>query len=133
MNFQGARGQPDDQKAKDPLVNPGESQSRRTTIAAWLFGLLLLGALVTFVARRGEIAQFAELLRDLQPRWFVAALVLQVFSQLSSAAVWYSVFRFARHPPAFGADGGSWAVAPSPAEWAPDPCWSCVLGRESVW
>ena len=103
MNFQGARGQPDDQKAKDPLVNPGESQSRRTTIAAWLFGLLLLGALVTFVARRGEIAQFAELLRDLQPRWFVAALVLQVFSQLSSAAVWYSVFRFARHPPAFGA------------------------------
>jgi uncharacterized protein (TIRG00374 family) len=84
-------------------VNPGESPSRRRAIAAWLFGLLVLGALVTFVARRGEIAQFAGLLRDLQPRWFFAALVLQVFSQLSSAAVWYAVFRFARHPSEFGA------------------------------
>jgi uncharacterized protein (TIRG00374 family) len=84
-------------------VSSGEAQSRRTTVAAWLLGLLVLGALVTFVARRGEIAQFAGLLRDLQPRWFLAALVLQVFSQLSSAAVWYSVFRFARHPTAFWA------------------------------
>jgi uncharacterized protein (TIRG00374 family) len=84
-------------------VNPGESPSRRRAIAAWLFGLLVLGALVTFVARRGEVAQFAGLLRDLQPRWFFAALVLQVFSQLSSAAVWYAVFRFAGHPSEFGA------------------------------
>lgn len=84
-------------------MNPGESQSRRTSIVAWLIGLLILGALLTFVGRRGEIAQFAGLLHDLQPRWFLGALVLQVFSQLSSAAVWYWVFRFARHPAAFWA------------------------------
>ena len=77
--------------------------SRRSTITAWLFGLLILAALVTFVARRSEIAQFARLLRDLQPRWFLAAAALQILSQVSSAAVWYSVFRFAEHPCGFWA------------------------------
>jgi glycosyltransferase 2 family protein len=76
--------------------------SRRSAAAAWLLGLLALGALVTFVARRAEIAQFARLLHDLQPRWFVVALALQMLSQLSSAAVWYLVFRFAAHPCGFG-------------------------------
>jgi uncharacterized protein (TIRG00374 family) len=83
--------------------HPTELPSRRSTIAAWLFGLLILFALVTFVVRRSEIAQFAELLRDLQPRWFLAAAVLQILSQVSSAAVWYAVFRFAEHPCAFWA------------------------------
>jgi glycosyltransferase 2 family protein len=75
-----------------------ELPSRRSTIAAWLFGLIVLAALITFVARRSEIAQFGQLLRDLEPRWFLAAAAFQALSQLSSAAVWYEVFRLAAHP-----------------------------------
>jgi len=67
-------------------------------MAAWLFGLLVLGALVTFVARRSELAEFWHLLRDLRPRWFLAAAVLQILSQLASALVWFAVFRFAEYP-----------------------------------
>jgi len=75
-----------------------ELPSRRSTIAAWLVGLLVLAALVTFVARRSELAQFARLLRDLEPRWFLAAAILQILSQCASGAVWYAVFRYAAHP-----------------------------------
>lgn len=85
----------------DPAVlrpPPTELPSRRSTIAAWLFGLLVLGALITFVARRSEIAAFGRLLHDLKPRWFVLAAVLQILSQLSSAGVWYAVLRFAKSP-----------------------------------
>jgi uncharacterized protein (TIRG00374 family) len=88
----------------DPAVlhaPPTELPSPRSTIAAWLFGLLVLGALITFVARRSELAAFGQLLRDLQPRWFLAALALQILSQASSARVWYAVFRFAAHPCGF--------------------------------
>ncbi len=82
----------------DLHTTPTALPSRRSTIAAWLIGLLALGALITFVARRSEIAQFSRLLRDLEPRWFLAAAALQSLSQLSSAAVWYAVFRYAQHP-----------------------------------
>lgn len=77
---------------------PTELPSRRSTIAAWLFGLLVLGALATFVARRSELAEFGQLLLDLQPRWFLVAAAFQVLSQLSSGIVWYEVFRFAGRP-----------------------------------
>lgn len=80
---------------------PTELPSRRSTMTAWLFGLLVLAALITFVARRSEIAQFGELVRHLEPRWFFAAAALQALSQLSSAAVWYAVFRIAAHPCGF--------------------------------
>lgn len=72
--------------------------SRRSTLAAWLFGVLVLAALFSIVARRGEIAQVGRLLVGLEPRWFAAALALQVLSQSASTIVWSLVFIYAAHP-----------------------------------
>ena len=72
--------------------------SRRSALASWLFGVLVLGALITVVARRGELAEFGRLLRGLEPRWFLAAAALQILSQLTAAAVWHAIFRYAQSP-----------------------------------
>jgi glycosyltransferase 2 family protein len=80
-----------------------ELPSPRSASGAWLFGLLLLGALIKLVAGRGEIAQFGRLLHDLDSRWLAAAAGLQILSQLSSGAVWYAVFLYAAHPCRFWA------------------------------
>lgn len=84
-----------------PIDATTELPSRRSAAAAWLFGLLVLAALLTLVARRGEIAQFGRLLAHVEPRWLLVAVALQVLSQLSSGAVWYAVFRHAAQPCAF--------------------------------
>ena len=75
--------------------------TRRSAVAGWLFGVLLLAALVTFVLRRGDIAEFGRLLRSLQPRWFAAAAMLQVLSQSASGLVWYYVFSYTSRRVAF--------------------------------
>jgi uncharacterized protein (TIRG00374 family) len=75
--------------------------SRRSALASWLFGGLVLVALITVVARRGELAEFGRLLRGLEPRWFLAAAALQILSQLIAAAVWHAIFRYAQYPCGF--------------------------------
>jgi len=75
--------------------------SRRSALRSWLFGVLVLGALIFVVARRGELAEFGRLLRGLEPRWFLAAAALQVLSQLVAAAVWHTIFWYAHYPCGF--------------------------------
>lgn len=96
----------DDHYARHARLGPhrelnAELPSRRSAVTAWLFGLLVLAALITFVARRSELEHFGELLRDLEPRWFFAAAALQALSQICSAAVWHAVFRYAGYPCGF--------------------------------
>lgn len=75
-------------------------RSRWKNLGAWLFGLLALSVLIIAVLHFGEIAQFAELARRAEPRWLLVAVILQAFTYLCEAVVWYCVLRQAnyRHP-----------------------------------
>lgn len=64
------------------------SMARRALLAGWLFGLLVLAAVVALGAHLGEIEHFLQLLRSLAPRWLLLAVVLQAATYLCVAATW---------------------------------------------
>ena len=53
----------------------------------WALSLVILAGTIVFVARRSESKQFAEILRQAKPNWLFAALVLQLGTYVSAAAV----------------------------------------------
>jgi len=54
----------------------------------WLFGLLLLSALVLAVLHRGEERAFAALAARAEPAWLGVAALLQVVTYVCAASVW---------------------------------------------
>lgn len=56
--------------------------------APWLFGLLLLAALVVAVLHRGEERAFAALATRAEPAWIGVAALLQVATYACAASVW---------------------------------------------
>jgi len=59
--------------------------------ARWLLGLLLVAALVTVAVNLSEWRNFASLVRQAQPLWLLAALILQLSTYLSLALSWREV------------------------------------------
>ena len=53
----------------------------------WMVSIVILVAMVVFVARRSESKQFAEIIQHAKPNWLIVALVLQLGTYLSSAMV----------------------------------------------
>lgn len=66
-----------------------DRQQRRVLVAAWVVGVLALAGVIVVVLRLSELEQMAKLLRELRPRWFLAALALQGATYLCAAAVWH--------------------------------------------
>lgn len=60
-----------------------------------VFGALLVGALFVASGHVIEFTRFAQLLRDAQPRWLLAALVLQLATYGLVALVWRQALRAA--------------------------------------
>lgn len=62
--------------------------SRRATFAAWLFGLLVLAAVVGTLVHFSELTELGRVVHRLQPIWLVAAVALQATTYVLAATVW---------------------------------------------
>lgn len=58
---------------------------------SWLFGILIVAALVSIVLHFGELHNFAILIDKAQPGWLAIALVLQLSTYANLALAWRSV------------------------------------------
>jgi uncharacterized protein (TIRG00374 family) len=83
-----------DQPRRDPTEHPGRS---RRLAFSWLFGLLILAAVVLVASRFTELKRFTEIARAAQPTWLLVAFVLQGLTYFCAAAVWYVALRRAGH------------------------------------
>ncbi|MEA3366031.1 MAG: lysylphosphatidylglycerol synthase domain-containing protein, partial [Candidatus Hydrogenedentes bacterium] len=64
----------------------------------WLFGLLVLAAVILVVLRLGELKRFVELAQQLQWTWIALALVLQGLTYVCATAVWHAALASAGAP-----------------------------------
>jgi uncharacterized protein (TIRG00374 family) len=62
-------------------------------LRAWLFGILLLAALILGASHYAEIEHFVLLMQHARPEWLLLALVLQGATYLSVATIWYYALR----------------------------------------
>lgn len=62
-------------------------------LKAWLIGILLLSGLIGTVTHVREIEHFVQLMRQAEPLWLILAVLLQVTTYFSVAAVWYQAMR----------------------------------------
>jgi hypothetical protein len=60
---------------------------------SWLFGVLVLATVVLLATQFTAIERFAEIARDAQPVWLLAAFVLQALTYACAAGVWYVPLR----------------------------------------
>lgn len=74
----------------DSFMPPQRSLSVWRRLGYWLFGLLVLGAVVLMVLRLAELERFAELARAAQPQWLILAVGLQLLTYICVAWVWHS-------------------------------------------
>ncbi|HJV75144.1 MAG TPA: lysylphosphatidylglycerol synthase transmembrane domain-containing protein [Noviherbaspirillum sp.] len=66
---------------------------QRSTLVFYLLGLLLLSGLVGTILRFGELEQFLNLARHVEPFWLISGLVLQSGTYLCEALSWKLVLR----------------------------------------
>ena len=71
------------------MIAAAERRQRRVLVATWAIGLLAFAAVIVVVLRLSELEQMARLLRELRPRWFLAAFALQAATYVCAAAVWH--------------------------------------------
>ncbi len=64
----------------------------------WLFGVAVLGAVVLAALHFSEGRQFVAHLRHVQPRWIVAAALLQAATYLGQGQIWRTVTRAGNVP-----------------------------------
>jgi len=73
---------------------------------SWLFGLLILAAVVLVATRFTEIEHFAELARAAEPIWLLVAFALQTMTYMCAAGVWHGALRRA------GVRQSFWSIVP---------------------
>jgi uncharacterized membrane protein YbhN (UPF0104 family) len=66
--------------------------------SAWIFGTLILIALIVVVLKFGEIKNFVQLAEQARPLWLVTALFLQLLTYVSVASAWRATLKRADHP-----------------------------------
>jgi uncharacterized membrane protein YbhN (UPF0104 family) len=59
----------------------------------WLLGLLILSGVIVTVTSFSEIEGFVQLLRQADPVWLVAGIILQIATYFSTAAIWLLTLR----------------------------------------
>lgn len=90
----------DNHSTFEPALTDGQPPGRSDAIRwrSWILGLFLFAALAAAALRWGELASFAELLRQAEPAWLLAAVFLQLLTYASLSAGWALVLRDARTP-----------------------------------
>jgi uncharacterized membrane protein YbhN (UPF0104 family) len=80
-------------QSSDPVSPPRSvtASGRRLARASWLFGGLLLLAVVVVGLHRAEVHEVIGLLAGLHLPWLAAALALQALTYVCAAAVWQRV------------------------------------------
>jgi Mg2+-importing ATPase len=83
-----------------PLVGPREEPEQRkgTRWAAWIVSLAALAAVIGVVLHFSEHRDFLQIAQRAEPRWLLAALLLQAGTYLAQGQVWRIVHRAARVP-----------------------------------
>ena len=72
----------------DGVVQPAEVPGWRRFLP-WVFGIIVLAALVLVVLHIGEIERFAALARRARPEWLVLACLAQAGTYACAAGVWH--------------------------------------------
>ena len=83
------------------LQTPAPKKPFQEKLRSWLLGVLLLAGLIMVISHIGELENFAILVRRAEPVWLLLALLLQVGTYLSVAAVWYLALRAGGTPHSF--------------------------------
>ncbi len=65
---------------------------------AWIFGILILVALILIVLRLGELKNFMLLAEQARPQWLVTAIFLQILTYVSVASAWRATLMKTGHP-----------------------------------
>jgi uncharacterized protein (TIRG00374 family) len=71
------------------------------TRVSWIFGLLVLAAVITVALHLTELQRFAEIARAAHPIWLLAALLLQTVTYFAAAGVWWVVLKGRRQHPSY--------------------------------
>lgn len=71
------------------MISGAGRRQRRVLVATWVIGVLALAAVIVVVLRLSELQQMARVLRQLRPRWFIAAIALQAATYVCAGAVWH--------------------------------------------
>ena len=71
------------------MTTSAPGRASRGAIAAWVIGVAALAAVVVVVLRLSELKEMARLLREMRPRWFLAAVALQAATYVCAAGVWH--------------------------------------------
>ncbi len=64
----------------------------------WLFGLVVLAALIAAVLHFGELQRFAGIARSARPQWLIVAVLLQAVTYPCTAAGWRQTLTAAASP-----------------------------------
>jgi uncharacterized protein (TIRG00374 family) len=56
--------------------------------SSWIFGILILAALILIVLRLGELQNFVRLAEQVRPQWLITAAFLQILTYVSVASAW---------------------------------------------
>ncbi len=67
-------------------------------MSTWIFGILILAALILIVLRLGELKNFVRLAEQARPRWLVTAFFLQILTYVSVASAWRATLTKTGHP-----------------------------------
>jgi len=79
-------------------IQPHPDRSKWVLWSTWIFGILILAALILIVLRLGELKNFARLADQAHPEWLVSALFLQFLTYVSVASAWRATLKKADHP-----------------------------------
>jgi len=66
--------------------------------SAWIFGILILVALILIVLRLGELKNFVRLAERARPQWLVMAGILQILTYVCVASAWRATLTRTGHP-----------------------------------
>ena len=66
--------------------------------STWIFGILILAALILIVLRLGELKNFVRLIEQAQPQWLVMAVFLQILTYMCVASAWRATLTKSGHP-----------------------------------
>jgi uncharacterized membrane protein YbhN (UPF0104 family) len=65
-----------------------KTSTRRASAAAWASAVLLFAAVLAVMVHFSEWQAWRRLLRSLDPRWLLAAVVVQAATYFCAAAIW---------------------------------------------
>jgi len=79
-------------------IRPRPDRSRWALWGTWIFGILILAALIWVVLKRGDLRNFVQLAQQSRPGWLGAALLFQFLTYVSVASAWRATLAKTGHP-----------------------------------